>query len=66
MNLPKNVGKNDRNIRYAAAGLLVIGGIFTGNILLTILGLIVLGTAYTGTCLAYIPFKIDTRSKDQV
>lgn len=65
MNLVKNMGKTDRNIRYAAAGVLVLFGIITGSWLLSILGLIVLATAYLGTCGAYIPFGIDTRKSDQ-
>lgn len=65
MNLPKNVGKTDRNIRFAAAGLLVLGGIMSGNVLITLLGLVPLATAYTGTCPAYIPMNINTRSKDE-
>jgi hypothetical protein len=56
----KNVGKTDRNIRLAAGGVLIFGGIFAGNVILTILGLIVLATGATGTCLAYIPMKINT------
>lgn len=64
MNLPKNMGKKDRNIRFVAAGLLVFGGIFTDNVLITLLGLVPLATAYLGTCPAYIPLNIDTREKD--
>lgn len=66
MNLPKNVGKTDRYIRFAAAGLLVFGGIMTGNVLISVLGLVPLATAYTGTCPTYIPLNINTRGKDEV
>lgn len=66
MNLPKNVGKTDRNIRFAAAGLLVLGGILTNTLLLTLLGLVPLATAYFQTCPSYIPFNINTKSKDEV
>lgn len=65
MNLPKNVGKTDRNIRFAAAGLLVLGGILSGNVLITVLGLVPLATAYTGTCPGYMPFNISTKEKDE-
>lgn len=64
MNLPKNIGKNDRNIRYVAAGLLVVAGIFLPNVWLTVIGLIVLATAAIGTCGAYIPLGIDTTKND--
>lgn len=60
MDLPKNVGDQDRNIRFAVGGLLVLAGIFTGNILFTVLGLVAVGTAYMRTCLAYVPLKINT------
>jgi len=65
MNLVKNVGKTDRNIRYAAAGLLVLFGIVSGPWWLSLLGLIVLATAYFGTCGAYLPLGIDTTKNDQ-
>lgn len=61
MNLPKNVGNQDRNIRYVAAGLFILAGILTNTWLMTVIGLILLITAATGTCLAYIPLKMDTR-----
>ena len=60
MNFPKNVGDQDRNIRFIAGGLLVLAGIFTGQIILTVLGLIAVGTGYMRTCMAYVPFKINT------
>ncbi|MBK1644610.1 hypothetical protein CKO25_08100 [Thiocapsa imhoffii] len=68
MNLPKNVGKTDRNIRLAVGGLLVLLGLLvapTGaKVLLTIIGLVVLATGFTGTCLAYVPLKMDTTKND--
>nr|WP_093187724.1 DUF2892 domain-containing protein [Thiocapsa sp. KS1] len=64
MNLPKNVGKTDRNIRLAAGGILIFLGLFAATtgakVLLTVLGLVALATGYFGTCLAYTLFKIDT------
>jgi hypothetical protein len=65
MNLVKNVGQTDRNIRYAAAGVLVLFAIITGTWWPALLGLILLGTAYFGTCAAYMPLGIDTTKKDQ-
>jgi hypothetical protein len=60
MNLTKNVGPQDAKFRYAAGGLLILAAIFTKSWLLGIIGLIAVGTAYMGTCLAYLPFGIDT------
>jgi hypothetical protein len=57
----KNIGTQDRNIRYAAGALLILAGLLLGmNWLLIILGAVAVGTAYMGTCLAYVPFKIST------
>ncbi len=64
MNLPKNVGKTDRTIRLAVAGVLVVAGILSGYAILSLIGLVLLATGYTGVCPAYIPFKIDT-NKDR-
>lgn len=70
--LPKNIGKQDRNIRFAIGGLLVLLALLGRNALgggfstiLVIIGLIVLATAYIGTCLAYIPLQMDTRKDDE-
>lgn len=57
----KNIGTQDRNIRYGAGALLILAGLFLQNWLLFILGAIAAGTAYFGTCLAYVPFKISTK-----
>jgi len=65
MNLVKNVGQTDRNIRYAAAGVLVLLGIIGGTWWMTLLGLVVLATAYFGTCMAYMPLNIDTTKNDK-
>jgi hypothetical protein len=62
----KNIGTQDRNIRYAAGALLILAGLFLGmNWLLIILGAVAVGTAYMGTCLAYMPFSIDTRKPEE-
>jgi len=60
MNLVKNVGKQDRNIRFAAGGAAILIGLFTGLWWLDIVGLILLATAYFGTCVAYLPFGFST------
>jgi hypothetical protein len=60
MDLPKNIGDQDRNIRFIVGGLLVLAGIFTNQYILSILGLVAVGTAYMRTCLAYVPLKINT------
>ena len=63
MNLPKNVGPMDRNIRLAAAGVLILAGLMTSKIIFHILGLIVLATGAVGFCPAYTLFKFDTLKK---
>jgi hypothetical protein len=60
MALTKNIGKTDRNVRLAAAGLLVVGGILSGQPILSLIGLVVLMTASVGVCPVYLPFKINT------
>ncbi|NKN31849.1 YgaP family membrane protein [Marichromatium bheemlicum] len=65
MNLPKNVGKTDRNFRLAAGGVLVLGGIASGSWIPSLIGLVVLATGFFGTCLAYVPFHIDTRKEGE-
>lgn len=62
--LPKNVGPMDRNIRLGAAGVLILLGLITNNIILDILGLIVVATAVIGFCPAYLLFKFNTLKKD--
>jgi hypothetical protein len=60
MNLVKNVGTQDRNIRFAAGGVAILLGIVTGMWWLDIIGLILVATAYFGTCFAYIPLGVNT------
>jgi hypothetical protein len=60
MNLPKNVGAMDRNIRLAVAGVLILAGLITSKVILDILGLVVLATGALGFCPAYLPLKINT------
>ncbi|ESQ16281.1 MAG: DUF2892 domain-containing protein [Thiohalocapsa sp. PB-PSB1] len=60
MNLTKNVGKLDRNIRFVAGGVLIVLGIISGVWWLDIFGLILIATAYFGTCFAYLPLGVNT------
>ncbi len=59
----KNIGTQDRNIRYAAGALLILAALLNWSSFwwLGLIGVIAIGTAYMGTCLAYIPFKINTK-----
>ncbi|MBK1629714.1 hypothetical protein CKO31_02955 [Thiohalocapsa halophila] len=61
----KNIGLQDRNIRYGAGALLILAGLFWQSWILGILGLIAVGTAYFGTCLAYIPLNISTKKQGE-
>ncbi|EXJ16279.1 YgaP family membrane protein [Imhoffiella purpurea] len=65
MNLPKNIGTLDRNIRLAAAGVLILLGLVTSSVILDILGLIVLATGALGFCPAYTLLKMDTTEKKE-
>lgn len=56
----KNMGKQDRNLRLAAAGLLILAGWVTGSLWFTVLGLVPLATSASGFCPAYLPFGINT------
>jgi hypothetical protein len=64
MSLTKNVGKTDRNIRLAVAGVLVLAGIWLHQPILSLIGLVLLVTGAVGVCPAYIPFKINTNKDD--
>jgi hypothetical protein len=59
----KNIGTQDRNIRYAAGALLILAALLNWSSFwwLGLLGVVAIGTAYMGTCMAYIPFKINTK-----
>lgn len=65
MDLPKNVGDQDRNIRFAVGGLLVLAGLYTVNTIATLVGMVLVGTAYVRTCLAYVPFKFNTMKEGE-
>lgn len=60
MDLIRNVGKTDRNLRLGAGGLLLFAGIILGSTLLSVIALVVLATGAIGTCPAYMPFNINT------
>lgn len=60
MKFTKNVGKTDRTVRLAIAGVVVVGGILSGFPLLSLIGLVVLVTGYAGVCPVYSALKIDT------
>jgi hypothetical protein len=64
MDLVKNVGKQDRNIRFVAGGVAILLGIVSGVWLLDIIGLILIATAYFGTCFAYMPLGVNTAKDD--
>jgi len=59
----KNIGTQDRNIRYAAGALLILAALLNWSSFwwLGLLGVVAIGTAYMGTCMAYIPLKINTK-----
>ena len=67
MQLPKNIGAQDRMARLIGGGVLVVLGLVARPIIgghlaliLVLLGALALFTSYTRTCLAYIPLKMDT------
>lgn len=61
MDLPKNVGDMDRNIRYGVGALLAIAGVLNQNVILMGIGAIAIVTAFMGTCLAYKVLNINTK-----
>ena len=61
----KNIGTQDRNIRYAAGAALVLYGLFTQTWLVALIGLIPIGTAYMRSCPAYSLMNIDTSKGDK-
>lgn len=64
MAIKKNVGRQDRSIRLAIAGVLILAGLMVApaglKVILTVAGLVVLATGWMGVCLAYIPLGINT------
>jgi len=65
MTLKKNVGQLDRTIRMAAAGILVLCGVWLHLWYLSAIGLVLLLTGTLGFCPVYLPLKIDTTKDDE-
>lgn len=65
MNFKKNMGEDDRKIRFFIGGAILFYGIISQQLFgwVGIVGLIVLATAYFRTCPAYMPLGIDTSKK---
>ncbi|MCG6941586.1 MAG: DUF2892 domain-containing protein [Thiohalocapsa sp.] len=61
----KNIGSQDQKIRYIAGALLILAALFMKSWIIGIIGLIAIGTAYMGTCLAYLPFGINTKEGEE-
>lgn len=58
--MTQNIGKTDRNIRLAAAGLLTLVGILVHQPLLSAVGLFMILTSTFGFCPLYAPFRFST------
>jgi hypothetical protein len=59
----KNVGNADRTIRFIAAGILIVAGIFSSGVTRFVLWGVSLAPILTGIfrfCPVWIPFKINT------
>ncbi|KAA6185675.1 DUF2892 domain-containing protein [Thiohalocapsa marina] len=59
--MTKNIGKQDRNIRYGVGAVMIVVGLLTQTWWLALIGLVPVGTAYMGSCPAYSALNIDTR-----
>lgn len=62
MNMPKNIGDFDRNIRYVAGVAVILYGLIDHS-WLGVIGLVLLGTAYLRSCPAYTLTGVDTSKK---
>ncbi|WP_295400035.1 DUF2892 domain-containing protein [uncultured Thiocystis sp.] len=62
MNMTKNIGDTDRNIRFVAGVAIALWGLIDHN-LLGLIGLVLVGTAYLRWCPSYVPMNIDTTGK---
>ncbi len=58
--MTKNVGKIDRNIRLAAGAVLIVLGILSQQVLVTLIGAVLVATGAIRICPAYSLFKIST------
>ncbi|MBK5965740.1 hypothetical protein CCR95_17050 [Thiocystis minor] len=63
MNMPKNIGDTDRNIRFIAGGAIILFGLFYTIWWLGLIGLVLIGTAYLRSCPAYMLIGMDTNKK---
>ncbi|MBK5937824.1 YgaP family membrane protein [Halochromatium roseum] len=62
MNMTKNIGDTDRNIRFAAGVAIALWGLIDHN-LLGLIGLVLVGTAYMRSCPVYSAMNMDTTGK---
>ncbi len=62
MNMTKNIGDTDRNIRFAAGVAIALWGLIDHN-LLGLIGLALVGTAYLRSCPVYSAMNMDTLGK---
>lgn len=58
--MQKNVGAQDKKIRYIVGVVMFLLGLYYGSWLFTILGLVIVVTAYIGFCGLYKIFGINT------
>lgn len=58
-----NIGKTDRIIRVVAGLVLVVFGLISNNLIVTVIGAIPLITGIMGFCPLYSILKIDTGCK---
>jgi type IV secretory pathway TrbD component len=59
----KNVGENDRKIRFIAGILAILMGLVTTNWIWGGVGLVLIATAVLRTCPAYSVMQMDTLDK---
>lgn len=60
MDMPKNVGTKDKNIRIGAGAVLLLFGLLKGGWLFVLLGIVLLATGFMGTCPAYTLIGMNT------